>query len=59
VVFEGALLAHIPVLKLKDLDVVDHEKLPHLATNKYMTKIYYEETRVKKLAPMQWVKGVE
>ena len=58
-VFEGALLAHIPVLKLKDLDVVDHEKLPHFATNKYMTKIYYEETRVTKREPIKWVKGVE
>ena len=44
VVFEGVLLACILVLKLEDRYLIDHDKFPHLATNKYMTKIYYEET---------------
>lgn len=46
VVFECMLLAHISVLKMEDWDLIDHEKFPHLATNKYMTNVYYEETRV-------------
>lgn len=42
VIFKGALLAHIPILKMEDWDLIDHEKFPHLATNKYMMKIYYQ-----------------
>jgi len=59
VVFEGALLACILVLKLEYWDLADDKKFPHFTTNKYMTKLYYEETRVTKLEPMKWVKGVE
>lgn len=59
VVFEGALLARIPVLKLEDWDLSNHEKFLHFTTNKYMTKIYYEETGVTRLEPMKWVKWFE
>lgn len=59
VVFEGTLLTRIYVLKLEDWDLTDHEKFPHLATNKYMTKIYCEETGVTKLELMKWVRGVK
>ena len=58
-VFEGMLLARILVLKLEDWYLVDHERVPHLATNKYMTKIYYEKTQVTRLKLMKWVKGFE
>ena len=57
--FEGTKLARIPILKIKDWDLTDHERFPHLVTSKYMTKIYYEETRVTWLEPMKWVRGVE
>jgi len=40
---------------MEDWDLVDHEKLPHLETNKYLVKIYYEETRVMRLETMKWV----
>lgn len=49
----------IPLLKLEDWDIADHEKFPHLATNKYVTKIYYEEAGFTSLEPMKWVKGIE
>lgn len=57
--FEGALLGHIPALKMEDWDLVDNEKFLHLATNKYLAKIYYEGTGVMRLEPMKWVAGVE
>lgn len=56
---EGALLGHILTLKLEDWDLGDHEKFPQLAPNKYLSKIYYEETRVTILEPMKWAAGVE
>lgn len=59
VVFEGVLLMHILVFKLEDWDLADHEKFPHLATNKYMTKIYNEETGFTRSELMKWVKGIE
>jgi len=45
--------------KMEDWDLVDHDKFPHLATNKYMTKIYYEEIGVTWLEPNKWVRDVE
>lgn len=59
VVFDGALLVHIPSLKLADWDLVEHEKFPQLAPNKNLVNIYYEETEVTWLEPMKWVMGVE
>lgn len=38
---------------------MNHERFPHLATHKYMTKIYYKENEVMQLEPMKWVRGVE
>lgn len=40
--FEGTTLVHIPVLKMEDWDLENHDRFSHLATNMYMTKIYYE-----------------
>lgn len=57
--FEGTILARIIVLKMEERDLVDHEGFPDLATRKYMTTIYYEETRVTWLEPMKWVRGVQ
>lgn len=44
--FEEAVLAHNPMLKKEYWDLTNHERLTHLATRKYMTKIYYEDTGV-------------
>ena len=38
---------------------MDHTKLPHLVTKKYMWKVYYEETGVTTLETMEWVHGNE
>lgn len=46
VTFEGPKFAYIPLLKMEDWDLADHEKFLHLATHKYMKNIYYDETRV-------------
>jgi len=57
--FEGTQLGCIPTLKMEDWDLVDHEKFPHLVTNKYSAKIYYENIIVTRLETMKWVTGVE
>lgn len=44
--FEGTTVAHIPVLKMEDWDLVDQETFTHFATSKYMKKTYYEEMGV-------------
>ena len=36
IVFEGAHLGWVPVLKFKDWDLADHEKFPHLMTAQLM-----------------------
>lgn len=59
VVFEGMLLGPIPILKMEDWDLADHEKFLQLVSNKYLDKIYYEETEVTWLEPMKWVVGVD
>jgi len=44
---------------MEDWDLLDHERFPHLATSKYMTKIYYEEMGVTQLEPMKWIRDVK
>lgn len=58
-VFEGTILAHILVLKMKGWYLSNHKKFLHFTTNKYMTKIYYEEAVFTKMEPMKWIKAVE
>lgn len=53
------VLARILVLKMEYEDIINHERFPHFSTHKYMTKIYYEETRVTQLEPMKWLRGVK
>jgi len=57
--FEVPRLARIPLLKMEDWDLVDHAKFPHLAMDKYMWKVYYEETGVTTLETREWVRSVE
>lgn len=57
--FEGTLLARISMLKMEYLDLTDQDKFPHLATNQYMTHMYYEDKWVTKLEPVKWVCGVQ
>lgn len=59
VVFEGTLLDHIPKLKMEDWESGDHQKFPQLAPTKYLSKVYYEESKVTRLEPVKWVVGFE
>lgn len=59
VTFEGPKLAHMPMLKLEDWDIVDQEKFPHMVTHQYMTKIYYDDAGVTKLESTKWICSVE
>lgn len=47
------------MIKMEDWDLEDHEKFPQLSLDKYLAKIYYEETEVTQLEPMKWVLRVE
>lgn len=58
VVFEGTLLTHISTLKMEYWDLGDHEKFPQLEPTKYISKVYYKETKVTRLEPMKWVASV-
>jgi len=49
----------IQLLKMEDWDLVDHTKFPHLGMEKYMRRVYYEETGVTALEMEEWVCGVE
>jgi len=44
---------------MDDWDLADHTKLSHLATQKYMKRVYYEEIGVIALEIEEWVCGVE
>lgn len=58
VVFEGMLLARIPTLKMEDLHLGDHENFSQFVSTKYLSKVYYEELKVRWLELMKWVVGV-
>jgi len=57
--FEGPWLARIPFLKMEDWDLVGYTKFPHLAIDKYMWRVYYEEIGVTMLEMEEWVCSVE
>jgi len=57
--FEGPQFARIPFLKMEDWDLADYAKFQHLATNKYMWKVYYKEIGVIALETEEWVCGVK
>jgi len=44
---------------MEDWDLADHAKFLHLATEKYMRRVYYEETGVIVLEIEEWVCSVE
>ena len=58
ITFEGSHLARIPHLKLEDWDLVDHERFPHLEIDNYMKRIFYKESGVTTLEPMEWIRRV-
>ncbi len=49
----------MPILKLEYWDLVDHEKFPHLATEKLMCHIIDINMGMTTLEPWRWLKGVE
>lgn len=56
--FEGMCLSWIPHFNLKDFDLADHERLANLSTNTYMKKVFYKESGVTVLEPVEWICGV-
>ena len=59
IVFEGACLGRVPVLKFEDWDLTDHEKFPHLATEKLMHQKIDVIAGMIELEPQKWLRGVE
>ena len=55
--FEGSCLVQIPQLKLEDLDLADHERFPHLATDTFMRRVFYKESGVTLLELVEWIHG--
>jgi len=51
IVFDGPRLARVPLLKLADWDLADHEKFPHLATEQLMHRIIDTNTRMTGFEP--------
>lgn len=59
IIFDSSHLARMPLLKLEDWDLADHEKFPHLATKQVMCRIIDTNTGITALELRRWLKGVE
>lgn len=59
IAFEGTHLAYVPHLKLEDFDLADMEHFPHLATDKFMHRVFYKDTGVTALELRKWIKWVD
>ena len=59
ITFDGLRLAWVPILKLRDLDLVDHEKFPPLATEQLMCHMIDTNMGMTALEPRKWLRGVE
>ncbi|CAA3018923.1 Hypothetical predicted protein [Olea europaea subsp. europaea] len=55
IVFDDPHLARVPILKLEDWDLVDHEKFLHLVTEELMHHIIDTNTRMTTLEPWRWL----
>jgi len=58
ITFEGPGLAWIAYLKMEDWDLDDHERFPHLTMDNEMKQVYYKESGVTTLKPVEWIRGV-
>lgn len=56
IIFEGLHLGRVPLLKLEELDMVDHEKFPHLATEQLMCRIINTTIIMTALGPRRWLR---
>jgi len=59
ITFEGMCLAHVPLLKMEDWDLADHESFPHLTIENYMRRVYYKDSGVTELGSDEWIHRVE
>lgn len=59
IVFEGLRLVWVPLLKLKDWELADHEKFPHLVIQQLMHHIINTSTRMNALEPRRWLRVVD
>ena len=55
IVFEGPCLAWVPLLKLEDWDLDDHEKFPHLTAKQLMHRIIDTNSGMTTLEPRRWL----
>lgn len=58
ITFEGPRLVRVSHLKMEDWDLVENERFPHLKTENYMKQVYYKESSVTALEPVEWIRGV-
>ena len=58
ITFEDSCLVQIPHLKLEDWDLADHKHFPHLDKNTYMKRVFYKESGVIVLEPVEWISRV-
>lgn len=56
ITFKGPRLARIPHLKMEDWDLADRERFPHLVMENYMKQVYYKESSVTALEPVEWIR---
>ena len=59
ITFDSLRLARVPILKLKDLELVDHEKFQHLVTEQLMHHIIDTNRGMTSLELWKWLRGVE
>ena len=52
-------MGQVPLLKLEDWDLADHEKFPHFVREQLMCHIIDTTTRMNALELQKWLKGVD
>ena len=57
IVFEGPRLGQVPLLKLQDWDIDDHEKFLHFVTEQLMCCVVDTTTGMTALEPRKWLRG--
>jgi len=43
---------------MEDWDLANHERFPYLAMENYMKWVYYKESGVTALEPVEWIRRV-
>lgn len=59
IIFEGPRLGWVPLLKLEDWDLANHQKFPYLMTEQLMHHIIDTTIGMTTLEPWKWLRGVD